>query len=164
MGPEGCALLYCSENAMNAVGVAALGWANVRSDRDFFSYDRTLHDDARRFETGTLNTIGIAGMKTAIDLLSEHGMQKVSDRILHLTDMLCESLPGLGFRLHTPRGRNEKSGIVTFTREGLDMAHTQKKLLGRRIIATVRHGSVRLSPHFYNSEREIEEVLIALSS
>ncbi len=164
MGPEGCALLYCSENAMNAVGVAALGWANVSSDRDFFSYDRTMHNDARRFETGTLNTIGIAGLKAAIDLLSRHDMQLVSNRILHLTDILCENLPRLGFRLYTPRGRNEKSGIVTFTREGLDMAHIEKHLLERRIIATVRHGSVRLSPHFYNSEGEIEEVLAALSS
>ena len=162
LGPEGCALFYCSTNVLESIRVASLGWASV-SDADFFDYDTILHGDARRFETGTLNTIGIAGLKVAAELLLEVGIEQVSERILHLTDSLCDGLSDLDFNILTPRSPGEKSGIVTFTRKGWDLGSMEKLLIDRRIIATTRNGCVRLSPHFYNSDEEIDEVLSALA-
>ena len=162
LGPEGCALFYCSSDVLESIRVASMGWASV-SDADFFNYDTTLHGDARRFETGTLNTIGIAGLKAAAELLLDVGIEQVSERILHLTDLLCDGLSDLGFDILTPRSPGEKSGIVTFTRKDLDLRSVEEQLLDRRIIATARNGSIRLSPHFYNADEEIEEVLTALA-
>jgi cysteine desulfurase/selenocysteine lyase len=162
LGPEGCALFYCSANALDAIRVASLGWASV-GDADFFNYDTTLHGDARRFETGTLNTVGIAGLKVAAELLLETGIEQISERILYLTDLLCEGLTKIGFDILTPRDPGEKSGIVTFTKGGIDLDAVEDRLRNRRIIATARNGCIRLSPHFYNSEEEIETVLSALA-
>ena len=162
LGPEGCALFYCSTDVLESIRVASMGWASV-SNADFFNYDTALHEDARRFETGTLNTVGIAGLKAAAELLLKVGIEQVSERILHLTDSLCGGLSDLGFEIVTPRNPGEKSGIVTFTRSGLDVGSIAERLLDRRIIATARNGCVRLSPHFYNSDEEIEEVLSALA-
>ena len=54
LAPEGCAYLFCSQHALDALHTSSLGWASVESAHDFLSYDQIPHPDARRFESGTL--------------------------------------------------------------------------------------------------------------
>jgi selenocysteine lyase/cysteine desulfurase len=162
MGPEGCALFYVSEGALQRLQIAGLGWASVRTSHDFLDYDPTLQPDARRFETGTQNTPGVVGLKAAVDLLLDIGMESVESRILSLTEKLANGLQERGYRVLSSRQQKESSGIVTFDNErfaSLDLAH---KLQAERVQLTDRGGCLRLSPHVYNTEAEIDAVLAAL--
>ena len=161
-GAEGSGIFYCSRKAMKKIDVVNLGWAGVLNPGDYLNYDMTLQRDARRFETGTFNTVGIYGLKAAIDLLLEVGIEEIEARVLALTDRLCGSLNERGYTVFSSRAPNERSGIVSFFSERHESQRLFELLLENNIIAAVRDGKVRVSPHFYNTEEEIDRLLKVL--
>ena len=92
------------------------------------------------------------------------GIAEIEARILALTDRLCAGLREKGYRVHSPRGPSEKSGIVTFSHERHDAGDLLRRLREHRIVGALRDGKVRLSPHFYNTEAEIDRVIEILPS
>lgn len=162
MGPEGCALFYVSSRALRRLRVAGLGWASVASAADFFDYDTTLHDDARRFETGTQNTAGIAGLRAAMDLFLDLGMERVEQRVLALSQRLADGLTERGYAVHSSRAPGEASGIVTFAGIEQTSAQIAAALQAATVQLTERGGTVRLAPHVYNTDEEIDRALAAL--
>lgn len=162
MGPEGAALFYVSDRALARLRVVAPGWASVRSAHDFLDLDTTLQDDARRFESGSQNTAGIAGLRAAINLLLDIGMDTVQQRVLSLTDRLATGIEGRGYELLSSRRQGEASGIVTFRHTEITSQTIAHNLQSVGAQLTDRAGTVRLSPHVYNTETEIDTVLAAL--
>lgn len=162
LGPEGIGLFYCSDRAREHLRVVNLGWANVVEPRDFLSYDTTLLPDAQRFECGTLNTVGIHGLRAGLDLLLRIGIESIEARVLSLTDQLCAGLEEKGCRVVSSRARGEKSGIVVFHHSRIDTESIFQKLSDARVVCAIRGGGIRLSPHFYNTEEEVDRVLDAI--
>jgi selenocysteine lyase/cysteine desulfurase len=126
---------------------------------------------ARRYEPGALNLLALHGMKASLELLLGLGVKQIEARLLDLRAFAEERLLAAGFRVlgHTDR-RSQKSGITTIALTNPDeaVAHA-KKLRDNRIDISLRQTRVgvsclRLSPHFYNTEAEIEEVLKILAS
>jgi selenocysteine lyase/cysteine desulfurase len=163
LGPEGTALFYCRREHLSRLGAVEVGWASVRGFRDYLSYDLSLRPEAARFELGTTNTVGIAGVGAAIDLLLSVGISTVERRIKRLTDRLCRGLAHVGAELLSSRRPGEWSGIVTFKLPGADQKQVAQQLLGRHTVLSHRSGWLRASPHFYNTEAEVEELLRELS-
>jgi len=162
MGPEGCALFYTSARALEQLRVAGLGWASVSTSHDFLDYDTRLHEDARRFETGTQNTAGIAGLKAAIDLLLEIGMDTVEERIMGLARRLADGIANQGYEVLGSRQPHEASGIVAFRADSISSSQIAQALTAASVQLTERAGTIRLSPHVYNTAAEVDTVLKAL--
>lgn len=163
LGLEGAGVFYCARRAMKRLGIANLGWASVVNPMDFLSYDTTPLPDARRFESGTLNTAGIYGLKACFELIEEVGPEAIESRVLMLTDRLCSGLEAHGFHVVSSRSPGEKSGIVTVRHPDFTAHALLERLSKRGIVAAVRGGGLRLSPHFYNTEKEVDVVLETLS-
>lgn len=164
LAPEGCALFFCSRRTLPRLKVSGLGWSGVETAYDFLNYDTTLYPDARRFETGTQNTVGIAGLKGAIDFLLEQGIPAIEQRIIALSDQICEGLRAGGYDILSSRTAEEKSGIVTFSHPQHSAEELYQRLRQQRIITAVRGGRLRFSPHFYNTADEIDQALEVLSA
>jgi selenocysteine lyase/cysteine desulfurase len=159
LGPEGCGVLYVNRQVMERITPTEVGWWAVRRWADYSSRELSWRDDARRYECGTLNTVGIYGLGAAVDLLLEVGIPSIAERILDLTGRLRHGLRELGHSVFGPQEREETSGIVSFlprqgTAEGL-----LKSLVANHVQVAARGGMVRVSPHFYNTEAEIDRVL-----
>ena len=77
-------------------------------------------------------------------------------RILFLTDTLAEGLARRGHTVTSPREGAERSGILCFRHRDIPSETLIEHLLAAGVVASLRDGSVRLSPHIYNSEEEIE--------
>ena len=159
LGPEGAGIFYCDRSAMQRIEVANLGWSSVANPSDYLTYDATLAATAARFEPGTSNTAGIHGLRAAFDLLLSVGIPEVEARILRLTDRLCEGLRLKGYRVQSPRGPSEKSGIVIFSHQSHTSDDLFRLLRENRVMGAIRDRKIRLSPHFYNTEQEIDRVL-----
>jgi len=159
---EGCGIFFCSKRVQELVTPRIVGWRSVRNNRDFDTYHMDLQPSAGRFEEGTPNTPGIFALGAAIDLLLELDVRAIAQRVLALTDRLVEGLRERGAEVRSPRGPGEASGIVSFTIPGQTPADTVRKLRAQRIFVIERRGGVRASPHFYNSEEEIDRLLTAL--
>jgi selenocysteine lyase/cysteine desulfurase len=159
---EGCGVFYCASRVLDRVTPRIVGWRSVAGRNDFDVYDLTLYPDASRFEEGSPNTAGIFALGAAIDLLLELGIDAIAERVLALTDRAVRGLAERGAVLRSPRGPGEASGIVSFTLPGEAPSRTVRRLREARIFAIERRGGVRISPHFYNDEDEIDRLLSAL--
>jgi selenocysteine lyase/cysteine desulfurase len=122
-----------------------------------------LLNDARRFEEATINVAGAIGFGAALEMLLGIGLDKIEARILDLTGRLIEGLLAKGYLLRTPHTtRSERSGIVSFYHQHHALDGLMKRLTEARMVVSQRGSGIRVSPHFYNTEDEIDRLLEAL--
>lgn len=162
LGPEGNAVLYVRRECLDAIEPAEFGWTNPANYADYGSRDMTLRPDAGRYECGTLNTIGCFGLKAALELILEIGVEEIAHAVLCVADRLEAGVRAKGYQAICERNRDHASAIVAFRHPTIDSRSIVRDLERRRIVATHRQGWIRMSPHFYVGPQEIEEVLDAL--
>lgn len=159
LAPEGAAIFYCANDKLERLINTNVGWASVVNPREFLDYDLTQKPDATRFEEGSYNSIGLYGLKAAIELLLEIGVSNIESYILELTAGLIKGLDSKGYRVITPQSDSERAGIVVFESDHHTPAELYALLNERNIITAERGSGVRVSPHFYNTESEIADLL-----
>ena len=162
LAPEGIAIFFIDEAKLDEVAVTEWGWANVVNATAFLDYDPTLQPGANRFECGSPNNAGLHALRGSLELLLEIGIPRIEARALALSDSLCEGLKAKGYALWSSRRPEEKSQLVSFYKEGLDVKAVQRDLRTQRIIVACRDGRFRASPHFYNTPKDLDRLLNAL--
>jgi cysteine desulfurase/selenocysteine lyase len=164
LGPLASGVVYVKKEHFDLCRPTLLGSWNIRAP-GFVAQDRIeFLDTAQRYEPGAMNLLGIVGMKTAIDLLLEAGIDRIGDRILALRARLIEGMVPAGYRLLGAPGSAAGSGIVTFSHPTRDLNEVFQRLTQARVFCSQRQDRpgnhyIRFSPHFYNSEAEIDRVL-----
>ena len=162
LAPEGAAIFYCADEKRDQLINTNIGWASVVNPRDFLNYDLTQKPDATRFEEGSYNSVGLYGLKAAIDLLQDIGIPSIETRILELTAQLIAGLGAKGYRVITPKRDAERAGIVIFGSERHTPTELYEMLDAENIITAERGSGLRVSPHFYNTASEIDRLLEVL--
>jgi cysteine desulfurase/selenocysteine lyase len=157
LGPEGCGILYVRRSVQDQVEPVEFGWTNVAAYADYASRDMTLRSDAGRYEPGTLNTIGIFGLRAAMTLINRIGVEAIAAAVLARARQVEEGALSKGYEV-LPTG----SGIVTFRKEGIDSRMIVSRLRAAGIVTAPRQGYVRTSPHFYVSPDGIGRLLAEL--
>ena len=163
MGPEGCGLLFVSQDVQDRIRPTELGWTSVAHYNDFAARDLTLRPDAGRYECGTLNTIGCYGLHAALRFVLEVGRERIGAAVQSLGDRLYEQLDAKGFEMLGTRTPETGAGIVTFRKPGEDPRYTVRNLRDAGFMAIPRLGWVRVSPHFYIPPADIDALSEALS-
>jgi cysteine desulfurase/selenocysteine lyase len=163
MSVQGTGFLYVNEALQAAIQPQFVGWLAVQDAWNFSNYGQALASTAKRYEGGTVNHLGFAGMHAALSLLLEQGSPAVENHILALTRILSEGLQLItGVKLYSPVADYERAGIVTIELpHGADASRLFKKLLVKNIVVSLREGKIRYAPHFYNSPEEIENAVEA---
>ena len=162
LGPEGCGVLYVEQDIQDQVEPVEFGWTNVARFNDYSCHDMTLRHDAGRYECGTLNTIGIYGLRAAIEFLLEVGLDRVSPAVQALADRVELAVKEHGYELMHSRTAATGSGIVSFRRDGIDSRIVVHRLKEAGFMAAPRQGWVRISPHFYINPEEMDRLGEAL--
>jgi len=161
MGPLGIGFMALSQRALERIKVQQVGWLSI-SDPFNFRKSLDLLPDARRFEPGTENSAGIYGLTERLRTIDTLGAGAIEARVLALTDQLCEGAMQRGYQVTSPRGEDEKSAIVTFYHPKIASEGIIERLTEADIHASLRSGNIRVSPHYYNIEAEIDFVLETL--
>ena len=162
LGPEGTGCFYCSKEALDEIIPTNVGWNSVVNASAYLDYDLTLRPDAQRFEEGSLNIMGIYALGAAVTQILEIGIQNIEERVLALTGFLIGKLKEKEYQIVSSLIPEERSGIVCFRSRKHSSAELCKLLKDNSIIVADRAQSVRVSPHFYNSEEEIEQMMEVL--
>jgi cysteine desulfurase / selenocysteine lyase len=127
-------------------------------------YDNSKIDmsaTASRFELGSPHFSNILSLKAAIEYLSKIGITNIERRILTLTSYLVEKLHELDLDIISPLEEEKmRSGIIVFKMP--DALEIVRKLEEKRIIVSARGGGIRVSPHFYNNEEDVDILIRAL--
>ena len=162
LAPEGIAIFYLDEAKLDEVAVIEKGWTNVVNASAYLDYDPTLRADARRFECGSPNNAGLHALHGSLKMLLDIGVPLIEARALALSDYLCEGLESKGYTIFSSRRPREKSPIVSFYKQGLDLRPIQIELRKQQIVVAYRDGRLRASPHFYNTRANLDRLLDAL--
>jgi cysteine desulfurase/selenocysteine lyase len=163
MGPIGAGFLYVRRDLLSRLDPVMTGWRAVVDREDYYRCDSPLRSSGERFEPGSLNVAGLLGMQAAIELLLSVGLGQIEDRIMALTEALIAGLQGCDCILCTPiADRSERSGIICFRHPSTGTAALATRLQEAGVIISLRGDVIRVSPHFYNTEADLERLLEAL--
>lgn len=165
LGPVGIGFAYCRPELLQRLRPVLVGIGTVRRDHEYFDYDYDPRDTAHRFEESICSVLDMAAFQASVDLILEVGPSAIEDHVLGLARLLAAGLAARGYSLVEPwpRRDEESSGIVSFRKPGAPAAEIMRDLNAARVVARQHADFVRLSPHFYNTEEEVERVLNVLA-
>ena len=171
-GPRGTGLLYVQRDWIERLQPPLLDQhaADLTSATTY-----TIRRDAKRFENWEQNFAGKAGLGTAIDYALSWGIDSTWQRIQTLAALVRQRLRAVDGLTVVDQGETQ-CGIVTFTVDGVAAADIKQALSARRINVSVSEGSgnlvsykrrgltatVRASVHYFNNEREIDQLIDVL--
>lgn len=165
LGPCAAGLMYVRQPLQDRLHPGAYGWNNVRCPNFVAQEHIAFRTGPARFEPGTYNLLGIVGLKAAMELLLEIGVENIAAELLRKRAWLVPALQAKGCAvLNADAPAVNASGIVTFQIPGQDMAAVHEKLAAANIITSLRTDRagqryIRLSPHFYNTDAELQRVV-----
>lgn len=163
LGPMAMGIVYVAERHFETVRPTLLGAWNVECPRFLAQETIEFVPTAQRYEPGVLNISGMYGMKASVDLLHSVGLECVASRILELKSALLARLEPLRFQLAGPRSGATASGITTVWHPKVQASELFRALEKAGVIASLRFDRagkeyLRFSPHFYNSEGELDRL------
>jgi selenocysteine lyase/cysteine desulfurase len=165
LGRSGIGFLFCTPPLLERIRPVIVGARSVVGHDRYFDYDLTFAPGARRFEESVVSLLDTAAFGAAVELLLEVGVDIIEQRVLDLSARLAGGLASFAYDVVEPwpRTRGESSGIVSFRKPGTSAAAVLRDLSAAHVIARTHRDFVRLSPHFYNTEEEVDQVLEVLS-
>jgi selenocysteine lyase/cysteine desulfurase len=165
LGPCAAGLLYVRKSLQEELAPTALGWHNVRCPNYTAQTEIVFAPDARRYEPGTANLLGLVGLHAALELLSSLGAEAIATELRRKRAWLAPALQARGYVvLQADAPPENASAIISFHRPGGDMAALHQKLAAGGVIASLRADRagcryVRFSPHCYNTDAELRHAL-----
>jgi cysteine desulfurase / selenocysteine lyase len=161
LGPEGAGIGYVRREWVERLHPIGVGAFSVVRPFEFSTIDFTLKPHAGRWEGGAYNVPGITALGASLEVLLDAGIDNVERRVIALTDYLCDKAASLGWRVFSSREPGEKSGIVSLIHPTLPAGEVLKRCRAAGVIVNNRADRVRVSPHAYNTEAEIDRFLEA---
>jgi selenocysteine lyase/cysteine desulfurase len=161
LAPEGYGCLFVSRRIAGCIASVLHGWKSVTDADTYLPYHFTPRPDAARFEPGSPSVLGTYALGAAIDLLLEVGPARIEQRLFELSDRLARGLRARGAEIVSPWSSGARSGIVVF-RAGNDPQRLCSELNRQGFVVRVRSAGIRVAPHFYTNEEDIDRLLAAL--
>jgi len=160
LSANGAGFLYVDPALRQQLPATVVGW---RSDQGWRSVDSlnqcepVFSQTAEKYEGGMLAFPSLYGMGAVIDMMLKIGPARIEGRVLELAGKARDMLRGLGADTS-----DAESPIVTAFLPGLDSGELVRSLREERIVVSARQGRLRVSPHFYNDETDLEALREAI--
>ena len=163
-GPMGTGLFYCSRDSNNSLTPTTIGGESAIIYDDLNLAFKELPD---KFQTGFRNYVGVVGLESSVRYLEKFGIQNIRDKNQYLSTLLREELSKLpNVVLYGPDDPNHRTSIISFNIKRIKAQEVIDKLEKQNIILALREimeeKIVRASPHFFNTESEILQVIDAI--
>ncbi len=160
MGPQGCGFMYIRPGLHKKLKPVFAGWLGVKDSSNFLDYNLDFIDDAARYEIGTLNEMGIIGLKASTKILKDIGPENIEKHLFSIGNYLIGSMKEIGFKFTGSAEPSERSGIFSFINKDSQIIEgLYDYLYKNKIYISVRNGALRVSPHFYNKESDIDALV-----
>ena len=160
-GPMGTGLFYCNRKSSELLEPKTIGGESGIIYDDSKLAFKELPD---KFQTGFRNYVGIVGLASSANYMLNLGMNNIHEKNQYLSNLFREELSKIpNIILYGPENQNDRTSIVSFNIKGFDSQEVVDKLEKQNIILAVREimdkKIVRASPHFFNTESQILEVI-----
>jgi selenocysteine lyase/cysteine desulfurase len=165
LGPCGSGVLYVRQKIQDRLNPPVYGWHNVHNPNFVAQEKIVFRSGATKYEAGTHNLVGLAGLVAAMELALEIGVDNIAAELLRKRALLVPALQSKGYTVLNADAKSENaSGIISFYQQGKDLAALHKKLAEASVVTSLRtdragKNYIRLSPHYYNTDTELGRVL-----
>lgn len=158
--PEGCGIIYLSDRARERIKPTLVGWISVETPWDFEDREQPFKSTALAWESGTGCASLFYGLEASLKLLHESGVENIERQLSGLSDQLCDSIGGKNYDIISSREPGERSQIVCIKhRNGITANQIAARLEGKGVIVSPRGDRLRIAPHFYNNEEDIDQLV-----
>jgi len=165
LGAEGLGLFYVRREVLAALRLTQYGWHMAEGLTDYTMEDYQPARDARRFECGSPNMLGIHALHASLGVLLATGMDAVWEQLSARIEYLLEGLQTLpDVEILSDMRMERRSGIVTFRSRTIANIALFKQLQDNGVFCAPRGGGIRLSPHFYTPFAHLTQVLRVLAA
>lgn len=165
LGPCAAGIFFVSKAAQEILAPTSHGWHNVRCP-NFVAQDELVYRrDARRYEAGSHNLAGVAGLRGALELILEIGVEAIAAELLRKRAWVIPALEEKGFEvLQGDAAPANSGGSISFYREGSDLPALHAQLTEKGVVTSLRGDRagrryIRISPHFYNTDADLRACL-----
>ena len=157
LGGPGLAYTWVRPELIRELQPTIAGWWGAENQFEFDLGELRFKDDARRFELGTPALPTVHTALGGQEIIDEVGASAIRERNRSLTERLIGAARAAGFELRIADDPDQRSAIVMI-RAG-DPHAAVEHLERAGIIVDARPGHVRVSPHFYNTDDEVDRVV-----
>jgi kynureninase len=154
-GGPGLAFLYARRALLPRLEPAVTGWFATREPFSFDAGRLVYHETARRLEHGTPPAPVVFLAQGGLDVISEVGVERIRARQGELTEHVIARAEEIGLPVRTPRDRSARGGVVNVG-VGPEAETICHALLDRDVCTDFRGDGLRISPHFFNTEADID--------
>lgn len=162
-GGPGCGWIYVKPSLRATFEPAVTGWMAHARPFSFEPAPMTWADSMYRWGTGTPTIPGYVVAQPGHRLIKQVGVAKIREHNVRLTTKIAEMALERGLTVNTPLQPEQRTGWI-----GIDFPDSRRaydKLIERRVFVDYRPGcGIRVSPHFYTADEEIDAFFEELSS
>ncbi len=165
LSPWGSGFVYVRRGMFDRLPPADVGWMAYDGTDDLnrlTDYGDTLRPNARRYELVTLPYQDFAGFVVSVGMLLEIGVPAIRDHLAEIRAPLLDWAASRGLRVSSPVDSVHASGIVCLELPDAPRAYAALRRAG--IVTSLREGSIRISPHVYNTRDDLARVGQVLES
>ncbi|HEX6230365.1 MAG TPA: aminotransferase class V-fold PLP-dependent enzyme [Actinomycetota bacterium] len=162
-GGPGLAFLYVRRDLIPTLEPAVTGWFATADPFAFDAQHLAYHPTARRFEHGTPPAPVYFVAQGGLDVIAEVTPERIRARQGELTDHVIARADALGLPVRTPRDREARGGVVN-VEVGPEAGEVCHALLERDVCTDFRGDGLRISPHFFNTEADVDRCFDQLRS
>jgi kynureninase len=157
-GGPGAGYLYVRPDLIPKFRPSVVGWAGHTAPFGFETGAIRYADTIERFQSGTPNVPSLYSARAGYEIVAKVGVPAIREKSLRLTRRLMDAAARHGWRLNTPERDAERGGSVVI--DVPDGERVTQELLKRKIIVDYRpNAGIRMAPHFYNSEGDIDTAI-----
>jgi cysteine desulfurase/selenocysteine lyase len=159
LAPTGAGFMYIDPVLRGRLRPNVIGWRSHHAWRDHENLHHGAPEfgtKAEKYEGGMLAFGPLYGMAASIEMMLEIGPGAIEERVMQLTAITQDILRRAGGRLAGDRAPHYDGPVVTARFEGRDARDLARELQARKVLVAARHGNLRVSPHFYNDEADLE--------
>jgi kynureninase len=161
-GGPGLTFIYAAQDATASLTSRITGWF---ASADQFAFETTRYEpaaSARRFQLGTPAIATVYSGIPGLEMLREATVPAIWERIRSLTSLVVDRVEAEEWDLASPSDADSRGGIVMLRLSDPDQV--VESLAGEGVIIDARPGKIRISPHFYNTEADVQAALQAIAS
>jgi len=159
LAPAGAGFMYIDPAVRAWLQPNVIGWRSHHTWRDHENLHHGVPEfgtKAEKYESGMLAFGPLYGMSASIEMMLDIGPPAIEQRVMHLAAMTRDVLRRAGGSLAADRDPHYDTPVVTARFDGRDPRYLPRELHARKVEVAARHGNLRVSPHFYNDEADLE--------
>ncbi|GJM08335.1 MAG: hypothetical protein DHS20C11_06110 [Lysobacteraceae bacterium] len=162
LAPEGTAMLYTRAERRAEISMSQWGWRALARPLDLAPDRWQIAKDARRYESGSHNTLGLTGTTASINLLLTIGIEHIAEHLWSLGDQLIAGFESMGHIVATPQERARRAGIIA-----IKLPHPNrvvKQMAAQNVVLAARDRLLRIAPHIHNRPAQLDQLLSVLGA